>query len=427
MTTHAFPSTFVSALVLSLALATGTPAQDHCVDFDGVTGYGIHGESAPIQGSTWEAWIYVGDIDPTATIPGWVVGWWGWWTASPYRVTANGELFGPGGYGNPGSDVVLANLAPDSWHHLAATFGGECSPSVDVYLDGQLAMSYDIGTECPSSWYTVLAAYNYLGWNGFYKGRIDEVRISSSSRYNGNFVPQTRYSVDADTWALWHFDEGVGTQAVDEVAGRVFSLNGGYGWSVGVGSDCDGDGTPDSDQISAGAADCDGDGVLDSCQLAGDLSLDWNGDGVLDSCSSANYCASKANSTGEVSTMSAHGSPAIADAAFTLVGSNVPAGELGYFLMSQSSDLMTPFGSGAGVLCLGTPIVRMNQASDGGAILIADLNGQMSFTPDLGALPQGSMLAPGDVWYFQLWYQDTDPVLQIPTSNSSDGIEVMFR
>lgn len=69
----------------------------------------------------------------------------------------------------------------------------------------------------------------------------------------------------------------------------------------------------------------------------------------------------------------------------------------------------------------------MNQASDGGAILTADANGQMIFSPELGALPQGVMLTPGDVWYFQLWYQDVDPVLQIPTSNSSDGIEVMFR
>ncbi|MEO2147027.1 MAG: hypothetical protein ABGY32_14105, partial [bacterium] len=60
-------------------------------------------------------------------------------------------------------------------------------------------------------------------------------------------------------------------------------------------------------------------------------------------------------------------------------------------------------------------------------ILTADAGGQMSFSPDLGGLPQGTVLSPGDVWYFQLWYRDTDPLLQIPTSNSSDGIEVMFR
>ncbi len=207
----------------------------------------------------------------------------------------------------------------------------------------------------------------------------------------------------------------------------MFQLNGGYGWSVGVGGDCDGDGIPDSDEISQGAADCDGDTVPDSCQLAADPSVDWNGDGILDSCASAVYCTSQPNSTGLVAAIGAVGSPLIADASFSLVASNIPQGVLGYFLMSPSSDFVAPFGSGEGVLCLGTPIVRMNQASDGGAILTAGANGQMSFALDLGGLPQGLVFSPGDVWYFQLWYQDTDPVLQIPTSNSSDGIEIMFR
>ena len=79
MTNHLPPRTLTLVLGLSLAWASRAPAQDHSVDFDGVTGYGIHDQGAPIQGSTWEAWVYVGDIDPAATIPGWVVGWWGWW------------------------------------------------------------------------------------------------------------------------------------------------------------------------------------------------------------------------------------------------------------------------------------------------------------------------------------------------------------
>ncbi len=44
--------------------------------------------------------------------------------------------------------------------------------------------------------------------------------------------------------------------------------------------DCDGNGVPDSTQISAGAMDWDGDGVLDSCEYAmGDLNLNGFIDG----------------------------------------------------------------------------------------------------------------------------------------------------
>ena len=50
----------------------------------------------------------------------------------------------------------------------------------------------------------------------------------------------------------------------------------------------------------------------------------------------------------------------------------------------------------------------------------------MTFSPDLANLPQGVAFHPADTWYFQLWFRDVDPVTG-PTSNTTDGIEVMFR
>ena len=311
------------------------------------------------------------------------------------------------------------------FHHVALVRnpGG----AAQVYLDGVLVASTAGGTCC---WLTcnvieapaptkVLCSGDGAGWE------VRGIRLSDVVRYSGAFVPSATWVADSDDALHLPLEEGAGATVVDAgPAGQLGTISGTYSW---VSFDCNNNGIPDADDIAAGAPDCDGNFVLDSCQIAADASLDWNGDGVLDACASANYCAVAANSTGQFGLISAQGSPVISDIDFSLVGSNIPPGELGYFLMSQSSDLVVPFGSGAGVLCLGTPIVRMNQASDGGAILTADAGGQMSFSPDLGGLPQGTVLSPGDVWYFQLWYRDTDPVLQTPTSNSSDGIEVMFR
>ena len=44
----------------------------------------------------------------------------------------------------------------------------------------------------------------------FFRGTIDEVRISRVTRYTVDFVPQNRFDADKDTIAAYHFDEGDG-------------------------------------------------------------------------------------------------------------------------------------------------------------------------------------------------------------------------
>jgi len=49
-----------------------------------------------------------------------------------------------------------------------------------------------------------------------FDGRIDELELSDTVRNTGNFTPQTtKLSPDGNTQALWHFDEGTGTNAAD--------------------------------------------------------------------------------------------------------------------------------------------------------------------------------------------------------------------
>ena len=45
-----------------------------------------------------------------------------------------------------------------------------------------------------------------IGVKNNFKGAIDLLRVSSTARYSGNFVPQSAFAVDADTRALFNFD-----------------------------------------------------------------------------------------------------------------------------------------------------------------------------------------------------------------------------
>ena len=49
-----------------------------------------------------------------------------------------------------------------------------------------------------------------LNYKRFFKGTIDEVRISNIARYTKDFTPASRFENDEHTMALYHFDEGSG-------------------------------------------------------------------------------------------------------------------------------------------------------------------------------------------------------------------------
>ena len=51
--------------------------------------------------------------------------------------------------------------------------------------------------------------------NAMFMGLIDEVRVSDVARYTAPTTPETRFTPDGDTNALWHFDEGTGSLTED--------------------------------------------------------------------------------------------------------------------------------------------------------------------------------------------------------------------
>ena len=122
------------------------------------------------------------------------------------------------------------------------------------------------------------------------------------------------------------------------------------------------------------------------------------------------------NSTGQPGGLDAIGSNTAALNALTLRANELPPGQFGYFVATQSTGMVTPPGS-QGLLCLSGSIARFNSSifqGPSGALQV-----------DLTSIPVSPPTAvlPGDTWAFQCWYRDQNPS---NTSNFTDAVSIDF-
>ena len=137
-----------------------------------------------------------------------------------------------------------------------------------------------------------------------------------------------------------------------------------------------------------------------------------------------NYCVANPNSTGLPASIAAFGSEVIADNTVTLVTTDVPPNQFGFYLMSAERDFMPLFGGSDGNLCLAAPIIRFDHPPTG-EVIFSGSEGMLTFSPDLTNLPFGVVFQPGETWYFQSWFRDVvGPNL---TSNTSDGVGITWQ
>jgi len=219
-------------------------------------------------------------------------------------------VFGVTGNGTGAFTICgTSNVLDGAWHHIAVQ-RRRSDGYMWLYVDGRLEaqgdgpdgdISYpDDGVPCGSCCngrscdfsdpFLVFGAekhdYDRNTYPSF-SGYLDEVRLSTVLRYSGNFTPPSQpFTPDAHTAALYHFDEGSGTQIRDS--------------SGAAGGPSDGElrygGNPagpvwTTDTPFRRPGDVDGDGCVDDADLlqvlfafgaTGSNPADVNGDSLVD-------------------------------------------------------------------------------------------------------------------------------------------------
>lgn len=134
-----------------------------------------------------------------------------------YRAESNAARLMSFGNGTP-VDLILPT--PKRWVHVAAVRDGGKSY---LFVDGKMSeerVHKDAPPPDSKNFFKIGRQYLY--------GQIREVRASKSVRYTKDFTPATRFENDADTLALYHFDEGKGDLLKDS------SGNGHHGKIIGA-------------------------------------------------------------------------------------------------------------------------------------------------------------------------------------------------
>jgi hypothetical protein len=133
------------------------------------------------------------------------------------------------------------------------------------------------------------------------------------------------------------------------------------------------------------------------------------------------YCNSTINSTGVMATINVIGSPAVMHQDLTLLASQMPLYQFGYFLASQTAGFVSGPGGSQGDLCLGGKIARFSKD-----LRNAGTTGSFSLDVDMMNIPANPAVAiiPGETWHFVAWFRDKNPN---PTSNFTGGVLVLFQ
>jgi hypothetical protein len=245
----------VTILAVTLALllqpipisAAVPPLFELTLALDGVDDYASAPDSVSLdlgigadEDFTIEGWFYVPDLTNTTndTLV-WKNGAYGLFilysTTQPDRFIFRVYT----GTGSPGYVYIYYDVDLDvRWHHVAAVFDNENTPSGDqliLFLDGQrvyIGTGFDV-SGIPNS----TSALNLGGYGSTNPavGWMEEVRLSDTVRYSGSTYtePTTPLSSDANTLSLYHFNETWGATTFADSSGNGNTLTGVNGAQIG--------------------------------------------------------------------------------------------------------------------------------------------------------------------------------------------------
>ena len=137
----------------------------------------------------------------------------------------------------------------------------------------------------------------------------------------------------------------------------------------------------------------------------------------------APYCPAVPNSSGVEGQLTVFGSTQIASNDVHLLATDLPLGQFGIFLTSQTPGMIAQPGISQGVLCLDQAIGRFNETQQifatgefGTGCLKVDLNQMPTPTTPVAVMA-------GQTWNFQAWHRDLNPG---STSNFTEAVAVSF-
>ena len=127
----------------------------------------------------------------------------------------------------------------NTWHHVALSAQQESNGSFTYrfFVDGRL-VDTDNRTNPLAGVNSPIRIGKMSSFLSQWPGKVDEVRISSAAVYTEDFKPAMRLSVESETLALYHLDDGAGNTTVTELSGTgaygnaSATIIGGASWST---------------------------------------------------------------------------------------------------------------------------------------------------------------------------------------------------
>lgn len=120
------------------------------------------------------------------------------------------------------SAIATDALPPDKWSHVAGVFDGK---SLTLYVNGKPAASVPAAGKRSMNPLPLFIGANPDARSAptqFFAGALDEVRLSASARYSGNFEPARAMTRDAQTVYLFHCDKMLGPFLPSDSAGSSY-------------------------------------------------------------------------------------------------------------------------------------------------------------------------------------------------------------
>ena len=129
---------------------------------------------------------------------------------------------------NTTSNEIRAQIDINKWHYFAIT--KEANLTGKIYIDGQLIEEGKFQNNNYLFNQLHIGARYYTSWDGFFKGWLDEFRMSNKIRTSSEILnyyqSKQPFTADSNTIGLWHFDESSGTSFANSVAGSGTLYNG---------------------------------------------------------------------------------------------------------------------------------------------------------------------------------------------------------